>query len=81
MEKFVINKTKTKFNFSLFAPNKEKIAVSSKVYSTKASCKKGLNNRQVIYQHVSEKTLAFLAFLLPFCIKKACFLHNVPLST
>ena len=38
---FIINKTKTGFNFSLLAVNKEKIAVSSQVYSTKASCKKG----------------------------------------
>ncbi|MBR2974305.1 MAG: DUF1508 domain-containing protein [Clostridia bacterium] len=41
MGKFVINKTKTGFNFSLFAVNKEKIAVSSQVYASKASCKKG----------------------------------------
>lgn len=41
MGKFYINKTKMGFNFSLLATNKEKIAVSSQVYATKASCKKG----------------------------------------
>ncbi|MBO5328120.1 MAG: DUF1508 domain-containing protein [Clostridia bacterium] len=44
MGKFVIKKTPTGFNFSLYAANKEKIAVSSQVYSTKASCKKGIES-------------------------------------
>ena len=38
MGKFVIKKTPTgAFNFSLYAANMEKIAVSSQVYSTKAA--------------------------------------------
>lgn len=44
MGKFVIKKTTTGFNFSLHAANKEKIAVSSQVYSTKAACKKGMES-------------------------------------
>lgn len=44
MGKFVIKKTTTGFNFSLYAANKEKIAVSSQVYSTKAACKKGMES-------------------------------------
>lgn len=45
MGKFVIKKTPTgAFNFSLYAANKEKIAVSSQVYSTKAACKKGMES-------------------------------------
>ena len=45
MGKFVIKKTPTgAFNFSLFAVNKEKIAVASQVYSTKAACKKGMES-------------------------------------
>ncbi len=44
MGKFVIKKTATGFNFSLFAVNKEKIAVSSQVYTTKATCKKGMES-------------------------------------
>ncbi|MCQ2399582.1 MAG: DUF1508 domain-containing protein [Clostridia bacterium] len=40
---FIIKKTPSgAFNFSLLAPNKQKIAVSSQVYSTKASCKVGM---------------------------------------
>lgn len=43
MGKFVIKKTPTGgFNFSLFASNMEKIAVSSQIYTTKASCKNGM---------------------------------------
>jgi len=43
MGKFVIKKTPSGgFNFSLFAANAEKIAVSSQVYTTKASCKSGI---------------------------------------
>ena len=42
MGKYVIKKTETGFNFSLYATNKEKIAVSSQVYTTKASCKQGI---------------------------------------
>jgi len=45
MGKFVIKKTPTgAFNFSLYAANIEKIAVSSQVYSTKAACKKGMES-------------------------------------
>lgn len=45
MGKFVIKKTPTgAFNFSLYAANKEKIAVSSQVYSTKSACKKGMES-------------------------------------
>lgn len=39
---FVIKKTPTGFNFSLYASNKQKIAVASQVYATKAACKKGM---------------------------------------
>ena len=43
MEKFVIKKTPTGgFNFSLYAANMEKIAVSSQIYTTKAACKNGI---------------------------------------
>ena len=44
MGKFVIKKTATGFNFSLYAANKEKIAVSSQVYTAKASCKKSIES-------------------------------------
>ena len=47
MGKFVIKKTPTGgFNFSLYAANKEKIAVASQVYTTKAACKKGMHKYQ-----------------------------------
>lgn len=40
---FIIKKTPSgAFNFSLLAANKEKIAVASQVYSSKASCKTGM---------------------------------------
>ena len=43
MGKFVIKKTPSgAFNFSLYAQNAQKIAVSSQVYTTKASCKSGI---------------------------------------
>lgn len=43
MGKFVIKKTPTGgYNFSLYAANKEKIAVASQVYTTKEACKKGM---------------------------------------
>ncbi|MBO5286508.1 MAG: DUF1508 domain-containing protein [Clostridia bacterium] len=43
MGKFIIKKTPTgAFNFSLLAANKEKIAVSSQVYTTKSACKNGI---------------------------------------
>ena len=43
MGKFIIKKTPTGgFNFSLFAANMEKIAVSSQIYTTKAACKNGI---------------------------------------
>ena len=44
MGKFIIKKTPTGFNFSLLAANKEKIAVSSQVYTTKSACKKGMES-------------------------------------
>ena len=45
MGKFVIKKTPTgAFNFSLYASNMEKIAVSSQVYTTKAACKGGITS-------------------------------------
>ncbi len=45
MGKFVIKKTPTgAFHFRLYAANKEKIAVASQVYSTKAACKKGMES-------------------------------------
>lgn len=45
MGTFIIKKTPSgKFNFSLLAANKEKIAVSSQVYSSKASCKQGMDS-------------------------------------
>ena len=45
MGKFVIKKTPTGgFNFSLYAANMEKIAVSSQIYTTKAACKKGIES-------------------------------------
>lgn len=45
MGKFVIKKTPSgAFNFSLYAANQEKIAVSSQVYTTKAACKKGMES-------------------------------------
>ena len=45
MGKFVIKKTPSGgFNFSLFAVNKEKIAVASQIYTTKAACKKGMES-------------------------------------
>ena len=42
MGTFIIKKTTTGFNFSLIATNKQKIAVASQVYTTKASCKTGM---------------------------------------
>ena len=42
MGMFIIKKTPTGYNFSLLAANKEKIAVASQVYTTKASCKNGI---------------------------------------
>ena len=45
MGKFIIKKTPTgAFNFSLLAANKEKIAVSSQVYTTKSACKNGITS-------------------------------------
>lgn len=45
MGRFVIKKTPTgAFNFSLYAVNSEKIAVSSQVYQSKPSCIKGINS-------------------------------------
>jgi len=43
MGKFVIKKTPSGgFNFSLYAANMEKIAVSSQIYTTKSACKNGM---------------------------------------
>ena len=45
MGTFYIKKTPSgAFNFVLLASNKEKIAVSSQVYTTKAACKKGIES-------------------------------------
>ena len=45
MGNFVIKKTPSgAFNFSLYAVNKEKIAVSSQVYTTKGAWKKGMES-------------------------------------
>ena len=45
MGTFIIKKTPSgAFNFSLNASNKEKIAVSSQVYTTKSACKKGIES-------------------------------------
>ena len=45
MGTFFIKKTPSgAFNFSLIASNKEKIAVSSQVYTTKSACKKGIES-------------------------------------
>lgn len=45
MGTFIIKKTPSgAFNFSLIASNKEKIAVSSQVYQSKASCKTGMTS-------------------------------------
>lgn len=38
MGTFIIKKTPTGFNFHLIAANKQKIAVASQVYTTKAAC-------------------------------------------
>jgi uncharacterized protein YegP (UPF0339 family) len=43
MGTFIIKKTPSGgYNFSLLAANKEKIAVASQVYTTKAACKAGM---------------------------------------
>ncbi len=45
MGKFVIKKTPTgAFNFSLFATNMQKLAVSGQLYTTKGACKKGMDS-------------------------------------
>lgn len=45
MGKFIIKKTPSgAFNFCLLASNKQKIAVSSQVYTTKGACKKGMES-------------------------------------
>ena len=45
MGTFIIKKTPSgAFNFSLIASNKEKITVSSQVYTTKSACKKGIES-------------------------------------
>ena len=64
MGKFIIKKTPSgAFNFSLIASNKEKIAVSSQVYQSKASCKKGMESiaknaaKCIAEDRVEDKTL------------------------
>lgn len=64
MGKFIIKKTPSgAFNFSLIASNSEKIAVSSQVYQSKASCKKGMESiaknaeRCISEDRVEDKTL------------------------
>ena len=64
MGKFIIKKTPSgAFNFSLIAANSEKIAVSSQVYQSKASCKKGMESiaknaeRCISEDRVEDKTL------------------------
>ncbi len=64
MGKFVIKKTPSgAFNFSLYAGNMEKIAVSSQVYSTKSACKKGMESvgkhavRCIAEDRVEDQTL------------------------
>lgn len=45
MGTFIIKKTPSgAFNFSLLAANKQKIAVASQVYTTKAACKSGMTS-------------------------------------
>ena len=45
MGTFIIKKTPSgAFNFSLLAANKQKIAVASQVYTTKAACKAGMTS-------------------------------------
>ena len=47
MGKFIINKTPSgAFNFSLYAVNKEKILVSSGIYTTKAACKTAMEKKK-----------------------------------
>lgn len=64
MGKFVIKKTPSGgFNFSLYAVNKEKIAVASQVYTTKGACKKGMESvgknsvRCIAEDRVEDQTL------------------------
>ncbi len=64
MGKFIIKKTPSgAFNFSLIAINKEKIAVSSQVYTTKSSCKTGMASiaknaeRCIKENRIEDKTL------------------------
>ena len=44
---FVMKKTATGYNFSLYASNKVKIAVASGVYASKATCQKGIASIKV----------------------------------
>lgn len=64
MGTFIIKKTPSgAFNFSLLAANKEKIAVSSQIYTTKSSCKTGMASiaknaqRCIIEDRIEDKTL------------------------
>ncbi len=63
MGAFIIKKTNTGYNFSLIANNKQKIAVSSQVYTTKSACKTGMasiaKNAQKCIQEdrIEDKTL------------------------
>ena len=61
MGHFVIKKTPSGgFNFSLYAANKEKIAVASQVYTTKSACKNGMasvgKTRSVALKRTESKT-------------------------
>lgn len=55
MGKFVIKKTNTGFNFSLYASNQVKIAVSSQVYTTKSACRKGIDSVAINSQKCVEE--------------------------
>ena len=61
---FIIKKTPSgAFNFSLLAANKQKIAVASQVYTTKASCKTGMTSvgknaaKCIAEDRIEDKTL------------------------
>ena len=64
MGKFIMKKTPSGgFNFSLYAANREKIAVSSQIYTTKGACKKGMESiakhaaRCIAEDRVEDQTL------------------------
>jgi hypothetical protein len=64
MGTFIIKKTQSGcFNFTLMAANKETIAVSSQVYTTKSACKNGIASigknaaRCIAEDRIEDKTL------------------------